>query len=107
MNTVYQTALRDNPLFEPQTEKYAFRIKSFDSDVEKTFIVKDTSPSPMSFQMFHFNSCIRQDVESLANGEVYLTHGSWNFKLFALSGSTLADIMLNTELSRGIFFQNI
>lgn len=100
-NTLYFNILRDSLYFQPTTNYYGVVLKSWDNNKEKTFIVRDISPSPKTFQQFGVTGTT--GTESLSEGVISIKpYGTYYYSVYGASGATVNDVQLTfTPLARG------
>lgn len=92
--------LRDLPWYSQSATTYAMRVKSNDTNIEKTFLVVDQSPAPDSYQLFQV--ALTGGTEDLSRSVVkLLPYGRWDLDVFGCSGTTLSDVT-TTKLFSGI-----
>lgn len=102
-NTLYFSILRDLPYWQPTTNYYGVTVRSMDLDSEKTFLVRDVSTSPESYQ--HFLCTGTTGTESLSEGVVaMIPYGMWYASVYGASGSTLSDVDTSEVLWKGIIY---
>ena len=100
-NEIIFHLLRDLPYFQPITNYYGIKVRSLDTDLTKSVIVRDVSTSPESYQLFLLTGTTT--TEYLNEGVIsMLPYGTWYAEVYNASGSTVSDIITSTVLWRGM-----
>lgn len=99
-NELYFSLLRDLPYYQPTTNYFGITVRSLDTDVTKTFVVRDVSSSVDSYQLFYVTGTTAS--ESLNDAVVsMLPYGMWYAEVHDATGSTTSDVT-STVLWRGM-----
>lgn len=100
-NEIYFSILRDLPYFQPLSNYYGMKLKSFDQNSEKIVLLRDVSTSPNTYQ--HFLLTGSTSMEDLEGSVVkMLPYGMWYYSIYPSTGGTLASVDLTNELTSGI-----
>lgn len=102
-NELFFSILRDLPYFTPITNFYGLAVRSMDTQISKTVLLRDVSVAPSSYQ--HFLLTGSTTSESLSEGVIkLLPFGMFYASIYGSSGSTLADVDTSQTLWSGIIY---
>jgi hypothetical protein len=102
-NALYFSILRDSPYFQPTTNYYALKVRSMDTSVEKTVLLRDVSAAPSSYQHFLLTGSTSTDVLSAATISMR-PYGMFYASIYPVSGSTLSEVDASQELWTGLIY---
>ena len=100
-NTIHFNILRDLPYFQPTTNYYGIVLKSWDTNKERTILVRDVSATPAVYQEFNITGTSSSTVANDAVLNV-LPYGTYYYAIYPATGSTANDIVTSGEaLAKG------